>query len=138
MIRRPPKSTRTDPLFPYASLCRAARIAESAMAARRSAYRLDLRLLWLGADPRARKGAGAARRGRRRRREDNRPEAGREIEILRGRARACPYSEQLSARRERSEERRVGKGGVRTCRARWYTRPEKKNIKQKHISKDSS
>src|SRR3546814_1214088 len=102
MIRRPPKSTRTDPLFPYASLCRAARIAESAMAARRSAYRLDLRLLWLGADPRARKGAGAARRGRRRRREDNRPEAGREIEILRGRARACPDREQLSARRERA------------------------------------
>src|SRR3546814_6221747 len=78
-----------------------ARIAEAAIAARRSAYRLYLRLVGLGADPRAQKGAGAARRGRRRRREDNRPEAGREIEILRGRARACPYREQLSARRER-------------------------------------
>src|SRR3546814_4547247 len=95
MIRPPPRSTRTETLFPYTTLFRShgfpaarrpaagavpARIAEAAIAARRSAYRLDLRLLWLGADPRARKGAGAARRGRRRRREDNRPEAGREIE----------------------------------------------------------
>src|SRR3546814_8942459 len=91
------------------------------MAARRSAYRLDLRLLWLGADPRARKGAGAARRGRRRRREDNRPEAGRAIEILRGRARACPYREQLSARRERDapvrrliRRRAIGRAHVST------------------------
>src|SRR3546814_8749756 len=50
MIRRPPRSTRTDPLFPYATLCRSARgLAPDAVpqraadAAERERQREDLR-----------------------------------------------------------------------------------------------
>src|SRR3546814_16920656 len=106
MIRRPPRSTRTDTLFPYTTLFR-------------SADRPD---------PRA--GAGLRRmephdpsRGYRhgRRRHDAFDDDGDSARHPRARAGG---SGRLSL--VRSEERRVGKECVSTCRSRWSPYHEKK------------
>src|SRR3546814_11091660 len=96
MIRRPPRSTRTDTLFPYTTLFRAAE-----------------HLLGLGTDRRdravARAGTVLAHR-----------DHGRLVEHD-----ALPADEDEGVgraevdRQVRSEERRVGKECVSTCRSRW-------------------
>src|SRR3546814_12017000 len=54
MIRRPPRSTRTDTLFPYTTLCRSVRFEKF----------LDVRVAgWAGKGPRAGQGRGVDRRG---------------------------------------------------------------------------
>src|SRR3546814_13169913 len=83
MLRRPPRSTRTDTLFPYTTLFRSA---------------LSVRT---GVDDAA---AGDARH----RRADR---AGRPADGRDGRPALRPAG--------RSEERRVGKECVSTCRSRW-------------------
>src|SRR3546814_15162413 len=103
MIRRPPKSTRTDTLFPYTTLFRSTghrldrpertrRPAPPPMITRLSQSRLALTGLFVLA---ALIGAG----------------------LLFAMQTWLPGGDR--ARIERSEERRVGKGGVSTCRSRW-------------------
>src|SRR3546814_14710679 len=99
MIRRPPRSTRTDTLFPYTTLFRSRDVDVPALAfggasgAQGLAVDLDLvALADLGADPRALPVDGDP-----------------------------PLPDQpvgLAPRAERSEERRVGKECVSTCRSR--------------------
>src|SRR3546814_18628008 len=85
MIRRPPRSTRTDTLFPYTTLFRSSPATWSSP--RRCC----------GPAPRGRRRRGGGRnRVRRRCRPPHRPQEP-----------------------ERSEERRVGKECVSTCRSRW-------------------
>src|SRR3546814_19905940 len=107
MIRRPPRSTRTDTLFPYTTLFRSAhhrhvlaRPGERGIggAIERPAARLR------GRDPPIEPGAVQAV----------------ELEAHAREARAAVIGG------ERSEERRVGKECVSTCRSRWSPYPYKK------------
>src|SRR3546814_20457480 len=88
MIRRPPRSTRTDTLFPYTTLFRSTR-ASAVVRTRQGGGRC------------ARRRATRARRDRIRVRHPAR---------LEGR---------IYPGRRRSEERRVGKECVSTCRSGW-------------------
>src|SRR3546814_13946848 len=97
MIRRPPRSTRTDTLFPYTTLCRSGGIdegvervglAQRLAAARRAASVLPRRMAH-------KRVAGDG-----------------EIDIL-------GQGDGKLVLRNRSEERRVGKECVSTCRSRW-------------------
>src|SRR3546814_13111937 len=97
MIRRPPRSTRTDTLFPYTTLFRsrlAARIAASFPRCPAILY-------------------GRYFCGRQRR-----------IAEASGPARKRNPAEKVPA--QRSEERRVGKECVSTCRSRWSPYHKKK------------
>src|SRR3546814_18568736 len=114
MIRRPPRSTRTDTLFPYTTLFRSAHRAGDP-----DPQPLHPRVAALPVQCRARV-AGA-----------------------RGAAQVFGQRVDDRARRPgRSEERRVGKECVSTCRSRWSTyHYKKKHIKErrreeheKHIS----
>src|SRR3546814_13349398 len=102
MIRRPPRSTRTDTLFPYTTLCRAA--IACATQQRHQARDIGveaagvLRNLDAGVERFARAIAGAL----------HQPRHGVEGDVL-----------GLPVPLRRSEERRVGKEGVSTCRSRW-------------------
>src|SRR3546814_14463452 len=118
MIRRPPRSTRTDTLFPYTTLFRsavAARCAPNRQRCPGSRLRLTadgVRNRWRcgGRRPRAGALAGAAATP------DARTSGGRHAEWLGTVARRWPQS----GRRRRSEERLVGKECVSTFRSRWY------------------
>src|SRR3546814_14078662 len=121
MIRRPPRSTRTDTLFPYTTLFRSP--VRGAVAARRimgdAARDRDAAAFGV------RRGAGrtagepgrsiaAASRDRPRRLADRGERAARAQAVAR------PRTTQLRRpARARSEERRVGKERVDTCRSRW-------------------
>src|SRR3546814_18931378 len=104
MIRRPPRSTRTDTLFPYTTLFRSQ--LDAALAAfpdaRFDSYRLpersgDAAMIRVAiADGDGVRAVFVSPQG----------------EVL---GRLAPASRLL----ERSEARRVGKGGVRSCRSRW-------------------
>src|SRR3546814_17161419 len=123
MIRRPPRSTRTDTLFPYTTLFRSENPAafrrpdEGAGVGRRAAQPRNRRLLPFDRpDPAARLWP-------------DRGGAGHKLQPPRGRAqdgygRAAVDEHRSSDRRRRrnlrrSEERGVGKEWVRTCRTRW-------------------
>src|SRR3546814_14200674 len=125
MIRRPPRSTRTDTLFPYTTLFRsgAGLILPDAVVipieidlferygipANRANFKADAfigevvvdvasgRAIFNGQPLQSEAAAELAARCQR---------------VLRDRPAQSP-------RRSRSEERRVGKGCVRTCRSRW-------------------
>src|SRR3546814_21090180 len=107
MIRRPPRSTRTDTLFPYTTLFRSVRCRRSCRLHRRHEY-AAARLGAGGepADPHHRRGGGAC----------------------------SPGGGKFRPRRVlRSEERRVGKECVSTCRSRWSPDHYKKNKTTTHI-----
>src|SRR3546814_12623085 len=107
MIRRPPRSTRTDTLFPDTTLFRSPSIA-----------------------PRATRRCRAAPRER----GHDRPSRDRDIRGCLSHRISAPAAQAEAADRPRrsarlraggfrparSEERRVGKEGVRTCRSRWW------------------
>src|SRR3546814_17667733 len=111
MIRRPPRSTRTDTLFPYTTLVRSAG---------RRAYDLETIRRWLEVflkrffgfsqfkrsalpnGPKVSAGGALSPRGDWRAPSDGV---------------ATPWLDEL--KRNRSEERRVGKECVSTCRSRW-------------------
>src|SRR3546814_15520903 len=105
MIRRPPRSTRTDTLFPYTTLFRS--VAADAGDAGARACRVQ-------ADALRRESAGLRGCGDEAEavsgRHPRRPPA-----LLRGRAHRRAE--------ERSEERRVGKECVSTCSTRWSPYP---------------
>src|SRR3546814_13950826 len=110
MIRRPPRSTRTDTLFPYTTLfrsCELLRAVERFGRRRRPTVEVTL-------DPQAAIADhdGIARLADRRGRWAARVEAA----ARRNRCRTwiTPIDYSL-----RSEERRVGKEGVSTCSSRW-------------------
>src|SRR3546814_18361042 len=107
MIRRPPRSTRTDTLFPYTTLFRSPTVATLA--------RLD------GGNP-----AGDIGKGRLQIAQCRQPGRGATLQRLddRGERRLVvgellKHGERPGIRAGRSEERRVGTECVSTCRSRW-------------------
>src|SRR3546814_10963804 len=119
MIRRPPRSTRTDTLFPYTTLFRSAgrpvgkqrhRAAPRERTAKLVRLIVDLALrLALDIDGAVLVGEPADERGGPdlRLRHEGRP------------PRAAEREDIEPAHMIRSEERRVGQECVRTCRSRW-------------------
>src|SRR3546814_17360551 len=100
MIRRPPKSTRTDTLFPSTTLFRATGRAVRVVAGR-TAITQDQRL----------------EEGAQRDEEDDQARQHHHDLVDIG---IAGQAEQLAVdERHRSEERRVGKECVSTCRSRW-------------------
>src|SRR3546814_19978636 len=105
MIRTPPRTTRTDTLFPYTPLFRSHDSGEDDAARQRAHAGRPARLLAGDHHPRLlprpcqplRRAGGGGRAASRRR-------------ALRGRRHLCGT---------RSEERRVGKECVSPCRSRW-------------------
>src|SRR3546814_14878401 len=99
MIRRPPRSTRTDTLFPYTTLFRSPAIFDHD-----EGYRADVSLESLAALRPIEGGVVTA--GKASQQNDA--------------AAAClVVAEDKLADIGRSEERRVGKESVSTCRSRW-------------------
>src|SRR3546814_14838787 len=109
MIRRPPRSTRTDTLFPYTTLFRSDPAHAAAVCA-----------AGRGAPAAARADPAAHRCGRR---------AGlaREFDLAFGAAAAA------RGRGRRSAERRVGDEGGSTCRSRWPPYHYHKNQLAVHV-----
>src|SRR3546814_11225935 len=148
MIRRPPISTRTDTLFPYTTLFRSGaqqdprraalwRVQELLSQQRGRIFRQLLRLL-------PARGLCAAigyvhREGKLGERGDRPDAAFGDAIVARTRRRHhrrlgfVPLRHRLG-RDVRSDERRVGKGGVSTCRSRWspYNQKKNKNTKQNY------
>src|SRR3546814_14737093 len=96
MIRRPPRSTRTDTLFPYTTLFRSLRDQGN------RAVRLSVGNQFLGT-----RAPAAARLTLS------------EYPPSYYAASAEPFARHAALAGERSEERRVGKECVSTCRSRW-------------------
>src|SRR3546814_17300184 len=128
MIRRPPRSTRTDTLFPYTTLFRSTGLRADAGPhrarplgrARRSGHRDRAALRGVDHRLRAGPGTGGGGTGGRRHAEGRRP---RDRARLRARQ-PQPAAEQIRLRYlpriARSAERRVGKEFVSTSRSRWW------------------
>src|SRR3546814_17327740 len=121
MIRRPPRSTRTDTLFPYTTLFRSQRAGAVREPAACKAFPRACRCVRPASGNRAgdRSGHHSRTDGRR---------------LFRAAARA--QENRQGPARGRSEERRVGKECVSTCRSRWPPEHEKKKkiekIKKKY------
>src|SRR3546814_14831560 len=128
MIRRPPRSTRTDTLFPYTTLFRSSQCGCQCDAADtlKSRQPLDDQIVEaVGVDPVDDEAVRPPLA-------DTPPVdhclAKGEIGGRLDRDMATSAAEQLRLQepRDRSEERRVGKECVSTCRSRWSPYPEKK------------
>src|SRR3546814_12984181 len=122
MIRRPPRSTRTDPLFPYTTLFRS--LSDRFQGGDRH-HPLSAGNLEREAAPEAARRVEARHAHRQPRLHHGRMETGASAgggwthDLFL--ARACP---QMNAWKPlRSEERRVGKECVSTCRYRWSPSP---------------
>src|SRR3546814_14834060 len=105
MIRRPPRSTRTDTLFPYTTLFRSALVGGGDGELRQALRAVDVVHL--------RREAGA---------EDRLLAVGAvvaAVAVVATLLRAVRKSDVVVAAFDRSEERRVGKECVSTCRTRW-------------------
>src|SRR3546814_20121494 len=132
MIRRPPRSTRTDTLFPYTPLFRSRACSRSLFAVGRAPRSQIFPILVIGPvevydrrfQPGKRLTGMGLEIGRRNRAQPNHLGAGgpaesgwggrlREVIVKKGHV--------TVQRRPRSEERRVGKGGVSTGKKRWAT-----------------
>src|SRR3546814_12397656 len=112
MIRRPPRSTRTDTLFPYTTLFRSA-LADGRRcpSQRLSALNGAVHLRGIPVGPML----GLTRR----------PILVEDricVPVL-GPFRVSPHEGPVGLKVSRSEERRVGKECVSTCRSRWSTYP---------------
>src|SRR3546814_17118027 len=105
MIRRPPRSTRTDPLFPYTTLFRSARIG---------ALKAEDRLLEI-----ADREDGAPQPARALAREDLLRQSGRNGPLRAVGVLRLVDQDMIQLLVQRSEERRVGKECVSKCRSRW-------------------
>src|SRR3546814_19966606 len=104
MIRRPPRSTRTDTLFPYTTLFRSCNTASTiALGMVRDVLEIPV----VGTVPAIKPAAALSKSG--------------VIGLLGTEATIRqPYVDNLEAEfASRSEERRVGKECVSTCRSRW-------------------
>src|SRR3546814_12476141 len=112
MIRRPPRSTRTDTLFPYTTLFRSFRATVERKAVIGSSSHENC-----PASIRGDRETFALPLALGRRHLDN-------IDYLFHREKAellCAQSDTCTERRIRSEERSVGTECVSTCRSRWST-----------------
>src|SRR3546814_18478025 len=114
MIRRPPRSTRTDTLFPYTTLFRSESAADHPGAVKSPM----VGTVYLSAEP------GAAPFIA----EGTQVQAGDTLLIVEAMKVMNPLTAPRAGRVaqllvERSEERRVGKECVRTCRSRWAPDP---------------
>src|SRR3546814_20281353 len=109
MIRRPPRSTRTDTLFPYTTLFRSFAVP-GALAGRGVAGERDA----------GRRGVAHIAEHHRLHIDRGAPFGGDRIQAaIDLRAVAFPAREHGADRAPRSEERRVGTACVSTCRSRW-------------------
>src|SRR3546814_14907070 len=120
MIRLPPRSTRTDTLFPYTTLFRSVgqlrRLAQQVAVVGREA----LRPVEEGVDAGALQHRQALHRGL-----EDRLEV---VEVLRELVEAEVLRH--AAQAPRSEERRVGEEGDRTCRIGWEPYHKKKKTRK--------
>src|SRR3546814_12371465 len=121
MIRRPPRSTRTDTLFPYTTLFRS---GEAVRPVDRQSGIVGDVTRYAACRPSI---AKLERAGR------DRGSAGMVVVACQSQRARARLGESPRARYQRSEERRVGKECVSTCRSRWSPSHSKKNI-QSHRS----
>src|SRR3546814_20841518 len=118
MIRRPPRSTRTDTRFPYTTLVRSlgavasVEIADGPVMVKSENARPSA---WVYIDVRDRDIVGFVNEARQKVAREVRMPPGYSITW----SGQFEYAERASKRLARSEERRVGKECVRTCRSRW-------------------
>src|SRR3546814_12530379 len=122
MIRRPPRSTRTDTLFPYTTLFDLSNIRSIEVRVTPASHGRDMSDLFVGC-------------------RDVLLDGSHDL-LVKVHARAMPRKTLNAARyfqrykldnllnAERSEERRVGKEWVSTCRSRWSPYNSKKNTKE--------
>src|SRR3546814_13182615 len=111
MIRRPPRSTRTDTLFPYTTLFRSTHAIGPDPARGHGSVRDGDHAQWTPCE--AGENPAAKPFG-------ENPERGERQQIgWRRKMRLAPRFHHP----RRSEERRVGKEWVRTCRSRWSSYP---------------
>src|SRR3546814_20638618 len=125
MIRRPPRSTRTDTLFPYTTLFRSVRELQHQPGAEDA----DSRGAFLDEERSGEEHALAAPSGTRlrflddighhRRAEDERRDAACGVDDDQPEQQRHQQGRADLGERARSEERRVGKECVSTCRSRW-------------------
>src|SRR3546814_14335236 len=108
MIRRPPRSTRTDTLFPYTTLFRSGPVDREVVLSPEAE----------GDDNEDRR--EQQQQGIEERRADQ-SEAAQRLAACE----ACPGA--VACRTWRSEERRVGKECVSKCRSRWSRSPQQNN-----------
>src|SRR3546814_14924585 len=105
MLRRPPRSTRTDTLFPYTTLFRSQEQPASGAVEEACRHGPPVAALWW----RSHRLPSAA---------DGKSCASVPADCLEG-ANSAVRERKRRAARARSEERRVGKERVSTCRTRW-------------------
>src|SRR3546814_19957051 len=132
MIRRPPRSTRTDTLFPYTTLFRSSILGapflvmgkvDGRAATQKPNYNVEGWLVDLSPEERGDVWRNAIHAFAKLHRIEWRDG----FEFLNQPERGEPGLEQyLNYMEERSEERRVGKERVRTCRSRWEPKHKKK------------
>src|SRR3546814_17492756 len=112
MIRLPPRFTRTDTLVPYTTLFRSVQVVTQKVAVPRHGTALRCHRKTCGVTPRIAADQGAVT-GPMLQKGDN----------------GCETTGNQAASLIRSEERRVGKECVSTCRSRWSPYHEKKKEK---------
>src|SRR3546814_18320310 len=118
MLRRPPRSTRTDTLFPYTTLFRSPEISAAAEANRRARQPAWQGGLCAGISRRRPDRGGDGR-------QHSADFVGRRGRCARARRRRRAVAEPARCG-DRPEERRVGKECVGTCRSGWSPEHEKK------------
>src|SRR3546814_18943008 len=121
MIRRPPRSTRTDTLFPYPTLFRSTRRRPAAVDLQSHRLATDVRRDGTATDPDRAAGPAPAREAATSGADHPAPDRRLAAALATTRLCAvCAADLLLPLRRfDRSEERRVGKECVRTCRSWW-------------------
>src|SRR3546814_15069760 len=135
MIRRPPRSTRTDTLFPYTTLCRSIAPSTNSTAPPPTAgIAVRAALPWRGCASVGSAGGGGdwsgivRLLGARARRRHGRQRG--KIVGHRANVAVAQFGGDLL---HSSEERRVGKECVSTCRSRWWPYNKKKNKQKKKV-----
>src|SRR3546814_11961073 len=109
MIRRPPRSTRTDTLFPYSTLFRS--VLDAMTQALAGGQRIEIR------------GFGSFSLSERSPRIGRNPKSGEKVMVPGKQVPHFKPGKELREGVDRSEERRVGKECVSTCRSRWSPYP---------------
>src|SRR3546814_14297991 len=121
MIRRPPRSTRTDTLFPYTTLFRSVRDPRRSFVSGSGLCPPDRRRGWHARpDLVAQQAPGGVTAAAPR---PSRPGA---VLLI-----AAHHRATTAALPQRAEERRVGNECVRTCRSRWARYTKQKNTPTK-------
>src|SRR3546814_15129461 len=122
MIRRPPRSTRTDTLVPYTTLFRSLEVdfrdarrrpgCQTAILQRAATIEIDTAQALVGLVPQ--RGGGS----------------GQFLERAVGDAAAVAFAQPVALLQHRTEDGRVGKECVSTCRSRWSPYTLKKKLQQ--------